>query len=68
MLLDASETAELIKNSMWLLRIIFDVDPISSVFLLSGYDIITYPGLAISFIAELSLVLWLLIMGVKKPL
>ncbi|HEY5556264.1 DUF4386 domain-containing protein [Acetobacterium sp.] len=34
-------------------------------FLLPGYDIITYPGLAISFIAEFSLSLWLLIKGVK---
>jgi len=36
-------------------------------FLLPGYDMITYPGLAISFIAEFSLSLWLLIMGVKEP-
>ena len=35
-------------------------------FLLPGKDIITYPGLAISIIAEFSLSLWLLIMGVKK--
>jgi len=35
-------------------------------FLLPGYDIITYPGLAISFIAEFSLSLWLLIKGVKE--
>ncbi len=34
-------------------------------FLLPGYDIITYPGLAIGFIAEFSLSLWLIIMGVK---
>ena len=34
-------------------------------FLLSGYDVISYPGLAISFIAEISLTLWLLIKGVK---
>lgn len=30
-------------------------------FLLPGYDMITYPGLAISFIAEFSLSLWLII-------
>lgn len=35
-------------------------------FLLLGYDIITYPGLAISFIAEFSLSLWLLIKGVNE--
>jgi len=34
---------------------------------LPGYDMITYPGLAISFIAEFSLSLWLLIIGVKEP-
>jgi hypothetical protein len=34
-------------------------------FLLPGYDVISYPGLAISFIAEISLTLWLLIKGVK---
>lgn len=38
-------------------------------FFLPGYDIITYPGLAIGFIAEFSLSLWLIIKGVKaqKP-
>lgn len=38
-------------------------------FLLPGYDIIIYPGLAIGFIAEFSLSLWLMIKGVKvqKP-
>jgi hypothetical protein len=36
-------------------------------FFLPGYDIITYPGLAISFIAEFSLSLWLLIKGGKEP-
>jgi hypothetical protein len=38
-------------------------------FLLPGYEVISYPCLAISFIAELSLTLWLLIKGVKdqKP-
>jgi hypothetical protein len=36
-------------------------------FLLPGYDIITYPGLTISIIAEFSLSLWLLIKGVKEP-
>jgi hypothetical protein len=35
-------------------------------FLLPGYDIITYPGLAISIIAEFSLSLWLIMMGVKE--
>ncbi len=34
-------------------------------FLLPGYEIITYPGLAISFTAEISLSLWLLVMGAK---
>ena len=34
-------------------------------FLLPGYDIITYPGLAISFLAEFSLSLWLIIKRVK---
>jgi hypothetical protein len=38
-------------------------------FLLPGYEVITYPGLAASFVAEFSLSLWLLIKGVKdqKP-
>ena len=38
-------------------------------FLLPGYEVISYPFLAVSFIAELSLTLWLLIKGVKdqKP-
>ena len=35
-------------------------------FLLPGLDIITYPGLAIGFIAEFSLSLWLIIKGVKE--
>jgi hypothetical protein len=35
-------------------------------FLLPDYDVISYPCLAISFIAEISLSLWLLIMGVKE--
>jgi hypothetical protein len=35
-------------------------------FLLPGYGILAYPGNAISFIAEISLMLWLLIMGVKE--
>lgn len=34
-------------------------------FLLPGYDVITYPGLAVSFVAEVSLSLWLLIKGVQ---
>jgi hypothetical protein len=36
------------------------------VFLLPDYGILAYPGNAISFIAEISLTLWLLIMGVKE--
>ena len=38
-------------------------------FLLPGYVVISYPCLVVSFIAELGLALWLLIMGVKdrKP-
>ena len=36
-------------------------------FLLPGYEIISYPCLVVSFIAEISLTLWLLIMGVKDP-
>jgi len=35
-------------------------------FLLPEYGILSYPGLAISFIAEISVSLWLLIMGVKE--
>jgi Domain of unknown function (DUF4386) len=35
-------------------------------FLLPGYSVITYPGLAASFVAEISLSLWLLIMSVKN--
>jgi hypothetical protein len=35
-------------------------------FLLPGYDFITYPGLAIGFIAEFSLSLWLIIKRVKN--
>jgi hypothetical protein len=34
-------------------------------FLLPGYEVISYPCLAVSLIAELSLTLWLLIKGVK---
>ncbi len=39
-------------------------------FLFPGYEVITIPGLAISFMAELGFTLWLLIMGAKeqKPL
>jgi hypothetical protein len=33
--------------------------------LLPAYRAITYPGLAVSFIAELGLALWLLVKGVK---
>ena len=36
-------------------------------FLLPGFGVWAYPGNAISFIAEISLMLWLLIMGVKEP-
>ena len=36
-------------------------------FLLPGYGILSYPGLAVSFIAEISLSIWLLIKGVKEP-
>lgn len=38
-------------------------------FLLPGYGILAYPGNAISFVAEISLTLWLLVMGIKiqKP-
>jgi hypothetical protein len=35
-------------------------------FLLPDYGILAYPGNVISFIAEISLTLWLLIMGVKE--
>jgi len=35
-------------------------------FLLPDYGILSYPGLAISFIAEFSISLWLLIKGVKE--
>jgi hypothetical protein len=34
-------------------------------FLLPGYVVISYPSLVVSFIAELGLALWLLIMGAK---
>ena len=37
-------------------------------FLLPGYGILAYPGNVISFIAEISLTLWLLIMGVKEAI
>ncbi len=36
-------------------------------FMLPGYEVLTFPGLAVSAIAEFSLALWLLIMGVKEP-
>jgi hypothetical protein len=35
-------------------------------FLFPGYEVITYPGLAVSFIAEVSLTFWLLVKGVKE--
>lgn len=34
-------------------------------FMLPGYPVISYPGLALSFIAEISLTFWLLFKGVK---
>jgi hypothetical protein len=34
-------------------------------FLFPGYEVITFPGLVVSLIAEFSLTLWLLIKGVK---
>jgi hypothetical protein len=34
-------------------------------FLLPGFEIISYPFMAVSFIAEVSLAMWLLVMGVK---
>jgi len=37
-------------------------------FLLPSYGILAYPGNVISFIAEISLTLWLLIMGVKEAI
>jgi hypothetical protein len=36
-------------------------------FLLPGYEVLSYPCLAVSFIAELSLTMWLIIKGVKEP-
>ncbi len=36
-------------------------------FLLPGYPALSYPGMAVSFVAEVSLCLWLLIMGAKEP-
>jgi hypothetical protein len=35
-------------------------------FLLPGYVVISYPGLVVSFMAELSLAVWLLVKGVKE--
>lgn len=35
-------------------------------FFLPAYGVLSYPGLAVSFVAEFSLSLWLLIMGVKE--
>jgi hypothetical protein len=55
----------------WWLGILLIIDFVSVMiwflqfFLLPGYDAITYPGLAVSFIAEVSLTLWLLVKGVK---
>jgi hypothetical protein len=36
-------------------------------FLFPGYEVMTYPGLIVSLIAEFSLAFWLLIMGAKDP-
>ena len=36
-------------------------------FLFPGYEVVTYPGLAVSFVAEVSLTLWLLIKGAREP-
>jgi hypothetical protein len=41
--------------------------PFSQTFLFPGYDVVTYPGLAIGVIAEFSFCLWLLIKGAKDP-
>jgi len=35
-------------------------------FLFPGYDVISYPCWAVSFLAEFGFSLWLLIMGTKK--
>jgi len=35
-------------------------------FLFPGYDVVSYPGLALSFVAEAALCLWLVIWGVKR--
>ncbi len=35
-------------------------------FFLPGYEVITYPGFAVGFIAEVGLCLWLLIMGARE--
>jgi hypothetical protein len=41
--------------------------PFFQTFLFPGYDVVTYPGLAIGVIAEFSFCLWLLIKGAKDP-
>lgn len=41
--------------------------PLFQMSLLPGYDIITYPGLAVAILAEFSFCLWLLIKGAKMP-
>jgi hypothetical protein len=41
--------------------------PFFQAFLFPGYDVITYPGLAIGVIAEFSFCFWLLIKGAKDP-
>jgi hypothetical protein len=35
-------------------------------FFLPDYGILSYPGLAVSFVAEFSLALWLLVIGVRE--
>ena len=41
--------------------------PLFQVSLLPGYDVITYPGLAVAIIAEFSFCLWLLVKGAEMP-
>jgi hypothetical protein len=41
--------------------------PFFQTFLFPGYDVVTYPGLAIGVIAEFSFCLWLLIKGAQAP-
>lgn len=49
---------------------LFGEDHVAEVFqgiLLPDYPAISYPGLALSFIAEAGLGLWLLVRGIKDP-